>query len=218
MARRYLVDMFMEDDDNINDQYEELLLAQIDEKSRANQIPSGGNRGSVMGHRTINRDLHEGHERLCRDYFADPPKYGPRLFRRRFRMKQALFMRIHDAVVAHDTYFVQKRNAAGRLGLSSLQKVTAAFRQLAYGVPADYVDEYVQIGESTAIESLKMFVRSIVEVFGDEYLRAPNSDDLKRLLAIGEQRGFPGMLGSIDCMHWTWKNCPTAWHGRLFQN
>ncbi|KAK3183435.1 hypothetical protein Dsin_030721 [Dipteronia sinensis] len=73
---------------------------------------------------------------------------------------------------------------------------------LAYGVAADAVDEYVRIGESTAIESLKKFVRAVIEIFSDEYLRSPSSNDIARLLAEGEHRGFPGMLGSLDCMHW----------------
>jgi len=44
-------------------------------------------------------------------------------------------------------------------------------------------------------------------------LRLPHEDDTARLLAIGERRGFSGMLGSIDCMHWRWKNYPYEWQG-----
>ncbi len=47
-------------------------------------------------------------------------------------MRRDLFMRIHDAIISHDRYFVQERNAAGKLGHSSLQKMTAAIRMLAY--------------------------------------------------------------------------------------
>ncbi|KAF8380802.1 hypothetical protein HHK36_028296 [Tetracentron sinense] len=41
------------------------------------------------------------------------------------------------------------------LGLSSLQKITAAMRMLAYRVTADYVDEYVRIGSHNDINVLE---------------------------------------------------------------
>jgi len=110
-------------------------------------------------------------------------------------------MRIVQSVEQHNDYFVQKREGNGRLGLSCLQKITAAYMMISYGVPADFLDQYIRIGKSTVIESLRRFVRAVIEVFGEEYLRSPNEDDTARLLAIGERRGFPGMLGSIDCMH-----------------
>ena len=81
--------------------------------------------------------------------------------------------------------------------------MVATFRMLAYGVAADAMDDYICIGESTPPESLRKFVTAIVQVFGPEYLRLPNEHDTARLLAIGESRGFSGMLGSIDCMHWS---------------
>ena len=124
-----------------------------------------------------------------------------------------MFVRIMNVVEEHNDYFVQKRNAAGTLGLSCLQKLVAAFRMIAYGVAADATDDYVRISESTALESLRRFVIVVVQVFGPEYMRLPNEQNTARLLAIGESRGFPGMLGSIDYMHRTWKNCPISWHG-----
>ncbi|XP_074356503.1 uncharacterized protein LOC141696232 [Apium graveolens] len=173
-----------------------------------------------MNHRMIDRNREEGHARLYRDYFSDAPTYTETHFRRRFRMRRSLFLRIEEAVTTHDNYFTQRTDVVGVRGLSSLQKVTAALRMLSYGTAGDAVDDYVRIGESTTIESLKRFVKAIVEVYGDEYLRRTNDEDVSRLLRENEQRGFPEMLGSIDCMHWKWKNCQTGWQDRshLFED
>ncbi|XP_072087125.1 uncharacterized protein [Arachis hypogaea] len=53
----------------------------------------------------------------------------------------------------------------------------------------------------------------VISVFEDEYLQKLNPNDVRRLLQMAEGRGFPSMLGSIDCMHWQWKNYPKAWKG-----
>ena len=150
-----------------------------------------------------------------KDYFAEVPTYPAHLFRRRYRMRRSLFVRIVEACEQNCHYFVQRRNAAGLLGFSSYQKISAAMRVIAYGVPADYTDEYLRIGEDTTIKSVRLFAKIIIRVFGAEYLQSPNEEDTKRLMAENEARGWPGMLGSVDCMHWRWKNCPAAWHGQF---
>uniref|UniRef100_A0A0D3BTH4 DDE Tnp4 domain-containing protein n=1 Tax=Brassica oleracea var. oleracea TaxID=109376 RepID=A0A0D3BTH4_BRAOL len=141
----------------------------------------------------IERNRERGHNQLLNDYFKENPTYPPEMFRRRFRMNKTLFLRIVDRLSSEVPYFQQRRNAHGRYGLSALQKCTAA---------------------TTARLCLENFTNGIIQLFGDEYLRIPNEDDLQRLLDVGEVRGFPGMIGSIDCMHWEWKNCPTAWKGQ----
>ncbi|XP_074336252.1 uncharacterized protein LOC141673406 [Apium graveolens] len=128
-------------------------------------------------------------------------------------MGRHVFLRIVNAMSNFDPYFQQRVDAMGRKGLSPLQKCTAAMHMLAYGISADAVDDYVHIGESTAVECLKKIVSNVIMIFESEYLRKPNSDDVQRLLQMGEARGFPGMMGSIDCMHWQWKKFPKAWKG-----
>jgi hypothetical protein len=130
-------------------------------------------------------------------------------------MRRELFLSIVDHVCAYDQWFVQRPDAAGRMGLSSLQKCTAALRMLAYGVAADATDEYVRLGASTAHEALHRFCVAIRGCFESTFLRQPSREDLEKQISINTARGFPGMFASIDCKHWTWKNCPVAWQGQF---
>ena len=65
---------------------------------------------------------------------------------------------------------------------------------------------------------MKNFVARVIQVFGKEYLRKPTQADVDCLLEVAEARDFPGMLGSIDCMHSEWKNCPTGWKGTFVKH
>uniref|UniRef100_A0A0D3D683 DDE Tnp4 domain-containing protein n=1 Tax=Brassica oleracea var. oleracea TaxID=109376 RepID=A0A0D3D683_BRAOL len=144
----------------------------------------------------IERDRERGHNQLWNDYFKENPTYQPEMFRRRFRMNKPLFLHIVDRLSIEGPYFQQRRNAHRRYGLSALQKCTAAIRILAYGQSGDTYDEYLLLGESTTRLCLENFTNRIIQLFGDD---RPTPDDLQRLLDVGEVRGFPGMIGSIDC-------------------
>jgi len=86
-------------------------------------------------------------------------------------------------------------------------------KMLAYGTAADSFDDVLKMGESTVLQTVKEFVKIVHSVYGPEFLRPPNQQEFEHILRSNEARGFPGMIGSIDCMHWEWANCPTSWHG-----
>ncbi|TVU38735.1 hypothetical protein EJB05_12120, partial [Eragrostis curvula] len=162
----------------------------------------------------VEKNHAEGHQRLITDFFSEEV-CDEKLFRSRYRLSRPLFLRIVRALGEWSPYFTQRTNVVQASGLSPVQKCSAAIRMLMHGTWEDAVDEYVQIGKSTAVECLERFAEGVIDKFGGEYFRGPASVDLQRLLQIGEDCGFPGMLGSIGCMHWEWENCPPRWIRRL---
>ncbi|XP_075515788.1 uncharacterized protein LOC142550599 [Primulina tabacum] len=172
--------------------------------------------GNAQRRRSINIEHVAGHIQLVNDYFSTEPVYTDEMFRWRFRMRNELFLRIVTNLRNHpDVYFKWREDAARRKGLSPLQKCTTSIRQLTYGGPADQLDEYLRMSETTALECLSNFCQCVMQIYGRVYLRKPNATDIGRLLEMHEQiHGFPGMLGSLDCMHWAWKNCPVAWRAQ----
>ena len=41
-----------------------------------------------------------------------------------------------------------------------------------------------------------------------EYISLPTGDDLKAVVARYTRMGFPGCVGSTDCVHFYWDRCP----------
>jgi Plant transposon protein len=154
---------------------------------------------------------------LYKDFWGPSPVYNATYFKRFFKLPIGLFNQIVERIVVHDLYFLQKKCAAGRLGLSSmLQKACSALRLLTSGVSSSEHDDKYCMASSTGLEGMKRFCLAINEIYAEESLRHPSMHDIKRLLDEGEAAGFPGYIGSIDCMHWEWKNRPSGWKG-MFQ-
>ncbi|XP_068307349.1 uncharacterized protein [Pyrus communis] len=131
------------------------------------------------------------HANLRSNYFNPNSVYTEEDFRRLFQMRCHVFELLLRDVQQVNPYFQQKRDRAGHPSFSPHQKVTVALRMMAYGSPADSMDETHGLQRRVPPRAKSRKSES-----------APCKD---------ENRGFPSMIGSLNCMHWDWKNCLTGW-------
>jgi Plant transposon protein len=70
------------------------------------------------------------------------------------------------------------------------------------------------MSETLANRCYVELVDTIKECFQTEFLRIATKSDMKQITTLHQQiHGVPGMVGSLDCTHIYWKNCPKRLQG-----
>lgn len=88
--------------------------------------------------------------------------------------------------------------------------IAATTRALPQGRAFDEVDELCEISATSVSISFFYFVEEVIAVFGLECFRSPTDEDLRRFVAINTRPGFSGRVGSSNCQHFPWNNCPVV--------
>lgn len=107
-------------------------------------------------------------------YFSTNPTFDSETFRSRFRISREIFYKVFAAVTSYNEFFQQKHDCAEKLGISPCLRITTELRIPACGLSPDAMDDYLDISETTARDSLVRFWSAVIDTLGKEYLRKPN--------------------------------------------
>lgn len=150
------------------------------------------------------------------DYLGPQPLFDDRQFEIYFRVSRSRFQRIMEDVAAAPadiSHFWTTKERLSR-GTTIEAKLMLSLKTLAYGVPSHTFCDYFQMSWPLARECCYQFDKAINSIYTAEYLRKPTAADIKGIVKLHRcVHKVDGMLGSIDCSHTNWKNCPVAWQG-----
>ena len=156
---------------------------------------------------------------INRDYMGivgdlTTPLFGAE-FKVFFRLSKPRFQRLMEDVMAKEIKFYQMKSNFLPTQQASLEaKLLLPLKCLAYGVPPHAFIDYFQMSKTFARACCLEFDKAIKLLYMKEFLRLPTKQDLKSILLLHKTvHGVDGMVGSLDCSHTYWKNCPKAWQG-----
>ena len=132
---------------------------------------------------------------------------GGVLFRTRFRVPFPLYERLVEMTRANG-WFSEKNDAAGQKCAPLELKILGVLRVLGRGYCFDGIEELSYI----SAEVNRVFFHSWCNYFSHKYFsiycNPPETpEEISKTLAVYERLGFPGCIGSTDCVHIKWERC-----------
>jgi Plant transposon protein len=150
---------------------------------------------------------------IMRDHLGPDVLFGKE-FSLLFRLSRPRVELIINAIMNSGNPFFQsfRTNRFGKKGACIEAKVLLPLKVLAYGVAPHTFCDYFQMSISQCGVCCRQFNRIIPQLFSTIFNRLPTTADLAAVNQLHSRvHGVEGMLGSLDCMHTYWKNCPVAW-------
>ena len=131
-------------------------------------------------------------------------------FRRRFRVPYSVFLEICSDIER----VIGERRAFDRAGDETVPiglLVLASLRILGSGCTFEAVEELTAVSEGTHRKFFHEQFCCWGEKAAEEHICMPaTEEDIAHVLRPYEERGFPGCVGSIDCVHLVWDKCPAS--------
>jgi len=161
-------------------------------------------------------DRERAEQCIRQDYLGECPKFGLADFKRIFRVSRTSYDALKSLICQEDKFFVDGFDITGLRRVSVDAKILISLKYLAYGCSVNAFWDYFQIGESTALLSVKLFTSCIANsIFQKKFFSFFTPLDAKKVEASHyAKHGIHGLLGSLECSYFVWGDYPVARHGQ----
>lgn len=175
-----------------------------------------GYAGRLQGSKNHRR----GASNWIKDYIAPNPTYPEYIFQRRFSIPRVLYFALkHDLLLHRTEFWKQRTNGIGFKCIPTDLKLLSALRILSTGTSTDSLDDAVYMSQESIRLYFRQFCIDILEIYGGRFFnRLPTVAELSSIEQKFADVGFPGCIGSVDCMKYVWKNCPATMKGQYLNS
>ena len=145
-----------------------------------------------------------GKDILLNSNIQNPQHLDGKRFRLRFRVPYSVFSGIVQMFLTREGWNPSGAHDSFHKPAHPIQiKIMCALFILGRGTDLDTVSMLSRISIGTLSQFFHHFCAKMASAY-HEYISLPTGDDLKAVVARYTRMGFPGCVGSTDCVHFYW--------------